>query len=341
MPPLAARSTSVSTEMRRLIEAVRHWGGVLLDRLSRVPFIGARIAATRAARPRPLFTIGADLGPFADLLQLATTHELQRSVMPIVITRSGVPRIEGTAFAIGAGIAMTAKHVLTGTDPIEDVRLLYIEGMNEDGTIRGLPLPLYSWSTDDQTDIALLQVRLPLIDGVQLVHGGVQISFAPPAVGSPAIAVGYTAGFSFRPGEGEHPGSLTLEPKLYASRGSVHEVYAGGRDRVMLPFPAFRLDARFDHQMSGSPIWAGTNVGVHRVVGLVATSLESDGEPVSHGSLLWPAARLPLAFLDERGERFETTLLEMGRLGRIDIEGLDRVTVERLAERRWSVTLRM
>lgn len=298
-------------------------------------------AAEPAAARQRLFQIREEWGPFADLLQDQMPHPLQRAIMPVVVTRAGVPRIEGTAFAIGAGIALTAAHVMSGPQP-EDVRLLYIEGTNEDDSLRGLPLPLYGWGKNDKTDVAVLQIRLPEIDGEQLVHGAVPISFIPPVLGSAALAIGYTAGFEFEPGDADDPGTFSFSPRMNASQGTVQDVHLNGRDPVMIPFPAFQVDARFDHQMSGSPILAAAAPGLVRVVGLVSTSMDTeDGVPVSHGSLLWPAASLRLAFHHEGGVRFQVSLLDLAQQGVLDIEGTEHVEVEPAGGTAWTVHFRM
>ena len=66
--------------------------------------------------------------------------------------------------------------------------------------------------------------------------------------------------------------------------------------------------------MSGSPILDASS---GKVVGIVATGydLEDSAEPLSYGSMLWPAAGLKAEVVRQDGTEVEMSLLELARSG--------------------------
>jgi len=269
-------------------------------------------------------------------------HPLQRAIMPIVLERNGRPEIVGTAFAIGSGTALTATHTLVddgrprGTNP----GLLYIGGTHDGGNLLGGLLPILHLNFNATTDIALVRFELPLLNDEPLRHGVLSLSFESPAIDNRCLAVGYTAGFTFEPGEPLD--KLSVSPKLHATKGVIQDLHHAGRDRTSLPFPVFLTDARFDSQMSGSPILSG-GIGPVHVIGIVATGFEmGEGLPAtSYGSLLWPAAGLRLPFLDDTGAEADKSLLEMAEAGWVKAESLGLVSVDKSNSDAWTVSYSM
>jgi hypothetical protein len=68
-------------------------------------------------------------------------------------------------------------------------------------------------------------------------------------VGTPIAAFGYPeSSFIGRSGD-----ELTIGLSPSTTTGEVTAVFPEGRDRSMLPFPCYQVNARFDGGMSGGP----------------------------------------------------------------------------------------
>jgi hypothetical protein len=235
---------------------------------------------------------------FTDLLATTSPRPLQRVVMPIIRRRADHIDVVGTAFSIGRNLCLTATHIVEPDDEVDEASVLYIEGSNPDGTVNGVFLPIYEVNAHlDQTDIALLTLEMPSIDGSLLQLQPLTLSFAPPPPGSSAAVVGYTAMSDFQIVDDE-TAKLTLMPKLNASQGEVKEHDYQGTDTPLCTFPNFRVDAQVEHQMSGSPVFT-TLQGSTVVAGVASTGfdpLEDFPEPLAYASMLWPAAALQAPF---------------------------------------------
>lgn len=232
--------------------------------------------------------------------------------MPVLLHRHGAPQVAGTAFSVAPNVALTAAHVLVESGAIrgDPASLLYVGGTYADGGLMGGPLPIWQVNLDLGTDLALVRHELPELDGEPLRVKHLALDLRGPAVGDTCVAIGYTAGFELAENVAGI-GTLTIAPKLRASKGSIEEIHLDGRDQ-MLPYPVFRTSAHILEQMSGSPILSG-GIGEHRVTGIVTSSYHLDadgGEPISYGSLLNPALGLHLTFRVDGVER-ELTLAEM------------------------------
>lgn len=283
------------------------------------PSTGATVAAATEhsigltyVEPPDGFKLSFDDAAFIDVLENTFPHVLQRGIMPILLHRHGAPQVAGTAFSIMPNVALTAAHVLVenGTLRGDPASLLYVGGTYADGGLMGGPLPIWQVNLDLATDLALLRYEMPELDGAPLRVKHLPLDFRGPAVGETCVAIGYTAGFEFEE-DVQGASTLSIAPKLRASKGNIEEVHLEGRDK-MLPYPVFRTSAHIVEQMSGSPILSG-GIGQHRVTGIVTTSyqLDEDGStPISYGSLLSPALPLHLTFRVDGRER-ELSLREM------------------------------
>jgi hypothetical protein len=121
---------------------------------------------------------------------------------------------------------------------------------------------------------------------------------------------------------------ITWNEKPTTSRGTVTEIYPDRRDSVMLNFPSFQTNARFEPGMSGGPIFSELG----ELVGIVCTGLASDGsvEPVSTATSLWPLMGLGLWIkLEGDPEDMEYSVRDLADRGIVHTKNLDRVSVTR------------
>jgi hypothetical protein len=75
-----------------------------------------------------------------------------------------------------------------------------------------------------------------------------------------------------------------------------------GRDKVMLPFPCFEIEARFDPGMSGGMVLDEAG----RLCGLICASLQHDdpnAPPISYAASLWPMLKTVIS-ANRDGDRY-------------------------------------
>jgi hypothetical protein len=256
---------------------------------------------------------------FTGLLAATSPHPLQRVVMPILRRRGEHIDVVGTAFSVGRNLCLTATHTVKPDETVDEAGVFYIHGSNDDGTVNGVFLPIYEVNAHlDQTDIALLTLEMPVVNGSLLQLQPLTLAFTPPPPGSPAAVVGYTATTDFEIID-EHTANLTLMPQLNASQGEVKEHDYHGTDTPLCTFPNFRVDAQVEHQMSGSPVFT-TLGGETIVVGVAATGfdpLQDFPEPLAYASMLWPANALQAPF-NSGTEIKRITIHELSRMGWVE-----------------------
>lgn len=257
---------------------------------------------------------------FKNLLADESPHALQRVVMPILRRRDTHIDVVGTAFSIGRNLCLTATHTVEPDEEVDEAGVFYIHGANDDGTVNGVFLPVHEVTAHlNQTDIALLTLEMPIIDGQLLQLSPLRLSFAPPQPASPGAVIGYTAQTDFEIVD-DNTANLTLIPQLNASQGEVKEHDYLGTETPLCTFPNFRIDAQVEHQMSGSPVFCIQD-GATVVTGVASTGfdpLQDFPEPLAYASMLWPAAALDSAFNDGQGIK-RLTLLELAQLGWIEV----------------------
>jgi Trypsin-like peptidase domain len=248
---------------------------------------------------------------FVDV-DLPVGHPMYGAIMPIVVRRGTAWEVAGTAFVVGPHAALTAAHTVTagGQSRVDEASLLFRGNRNEDGTVMGGLLPITSINVNSATDLALLTLLIPEINGESLRLTGLKLSFVEVSVGERCAVVGYTSGLRF---DISDPPVMELSPVLHASAGEVRHVHQRGRDASFLRFPSFQLSAHAPHQMSGSPILGGPGQ-TKAVVGVLSSGFDlgDGGEPISYGSALWPAAGLRMTLrVDEDALQAAGVLTEL------------------------------
>jgi hypothetical protein len=240
-------------------------------------------------------------------------HETQVGVLPIVHIKGGVIRPLGTCFSLTPdGLCMTARHVIeegfriTGDIRYKNLDLeqngyfgaLYTSSEkhpeNPDHILGGI-LPMYKVYFCDTLDIALFKLTLPVDTrtGEMLRFPVHQLRLSFPGIGEPFFSLGYRT-MDWQ--KGVSINTYNVDHKYSATRGQVEELHAGGRDKVMLPYPCFRTSARLDGGMSGGPLI--DNFG--RVFGVVCSSfgVSTDDGHISYASLVGPAMAMTLEVAD-------------------------------------------
>jgi hypothetical protein len=123
----------------------------------------------------------------------------------------------------------------------------------------------------------------------------------PPPVGQKVVAFGYRESkISVTEGQdGQH--YIELNDRPTTSIGTVKQVYPSGRDAVMLPFPCFEIEARFDPGISGGMVLDEAGA----LCGLICASLQHgdpNAPPVSYVASLWPMLKTIISA--DRGDRY-------------------------------------
>ncbi len=239
----------------------------------------------------------------------------------------------GTAMVIAPYLALTAKHVIEDFwRRFEEVPL---DGRSP-GTFSILACQIVengktgqAWSVTKLTlstftDIAFLHLTNPIggIPGYE--WRGVKLDLAPPPFGSRIVGFGYhSPSVNVR----EHRNS-SVEVEWHDSptttAGEVVEIYPRRRDSSMLPFPCYRTNARFEHGMSGGPIFNDQGL----LCGLICSGAETETDYYSHVTTLWPSMATVVDFDREgfpSGQSYP--VLDLARHGFIRAEGWERVAL--------------
>ena len=174
----------------------------------------------------------------------------------------------GTAVVIAPWLAMTARHVVE--DYVERFGGTGIPSPEEASTIDAHITPKFRLFTclalhGGKGLISLRVGRMwfshPMdVALLELVPGSREfpkdhnwecpvLDLSPPLVGTSIAVMGYPNSQIERKSDLE-PGAWNMYPRT--STGSVLEIHHERRDSVLLPFPSFRTNARFDGGMSGA-----------------------------------------------------------------------------------------
>jgi len=245
--------------------------------------------------------------------------------MPIIAIADGEILPLGTGFAIGAdGFIMTAKHVIENfTTPKVQRRgkngfykefslwVFQLTGQKHKtgsykGEIVGGLRPITKAWFSKELDIAICWLsgakskkhnkflRLPCV----------KLSPGVPKIGE------HILGFGYYGSTGEITSKI-LDNKRVANyfqntaftQGKIIEIFSPKRDAVMLDFPCFQTDARFEPGMSGGPIFRenGSVCGVICSGGLG----EDKNGYIEFASLIWPAMGISIETNFKKGEPLE------------------------------------
>ena len=151
-----------------------------------------------------------------------------------------------------------------------------------------LPGPVYRiWNVYNAwtcpTDIAILHVGLwrTSLSEETIPWKVPRLRALPPPIGQKVIAFGYRESKVLVTADAEGTHHIEVNDKPTITIGEIKQIYTSGRDSVLLPFPCYEVEARFDAGMSGSMVIDENGA----LCGLVCASLSSsdpDMRPVSY-----------------------------------------------------------
>lgn len=266
-------------------------------------------------------------------------HPQRHLVGPLIAIRDDeAHRIEGTAFLIGPGLALTARHVLEGYlwtfqgEQIEvtkgdrlnrkvdlgfQVHVLIRKHNNEHRTFHAKKIYFVG-----SGDIAVLRLDAPKeFDWSPFGPFPTLDLFAPP-VGTSVQVLGYPSSSS----ELVSPRNFNFHTWPRLALGRVEQIWNKPRDQRLLWFPAFEVSAQIDGGMSGGPAFdsAGKICGVSTRSWTVA---EDDlGPPVGYVATLWHSALIPVPRPTRQGNDTRR-LYDLTKAGVVVAFGLDRLTL--------------
>lgn len=244
--------------------------------------------------------------------------------------------VHGSAFLIGPGLALTARHNV-------EIFLKRYETARLRAEARG-PMQLIAvqtwldpaatvvhrvskWFAAPWTDLAVLRLH-PAADQVEQLPENYRwralgLDLTIPEVGAEIAAFGFDDVQVTRDER-----EMTIRARGVTATGLVVEVLDPLHGNAHHGWPRFQTNARFDGGMSGGPVMHGG-----RACGLVSSSLPAQTDDEDHASfvpLLWPAMAIELD--DPRSAAPESptiTLLQLAREGIVMVRGYELVELTR------------
>jgi hypothetical protein len=220
--------------------------------------------------------------------------------------------VVGTATVICGHVAITARHVLEfviNTFGAKQKHNSYLEiDSYELKLLQLLPGPIYrfwkvytAWPCSSDIAILHLGIDRTSIPGEDIEWRQPCLRALPPPIGHKVLAFGYREStINVQEGaDGQH--HIELNDKPTTSIGTVTQVYSLGRDRVMLPFPCFEIEARFEPGMSGGMVIDESG----SLCGLMCASLnqaDANAPPLSYVAALWPMLKTKISV--NRGHKY-------------------------------------
>ncbi len=254
-------------------------------------------------------------------------------------------RASGSGVLIGRSLALTAKHVIqdlwvslsesskafAGTQPLTaGFRIIALQFLkSRDDLVVWTVQSVWGCSHSDLAILALAPLSVNALSYQfprQLV-----LRASPPPEGSIVAAFGFS---------GSQVETVSREPNLVltwglnpaTTQGPVLNVFDVVRDRSLLNFPCFEINARFEGGMSGGPVFNAAG----ELCGIVCASV-APNEGVSHiayAATLWPifgvVIDVPLPNLIVNGPY---NIADLGRVGYVHLRGwaelVPRITIVR------------
>jgi hypothetical protein len=214
--------------------------------------------------------------------------------------------VVGSGIMIGQRVAITAYHVIDELHNIFDDERADRTGSNitTQFTLQAIHFPNngttgWAWDVrqvfhDDQLDVAFLRLQPTNEEQLSYNWRSPRLQLLPPPVGTVVSAFGYHSSETEIDRTSQRV-QITTNP--FTSTGIVQEIHHIKRDTVMLPFPCFRTDCRFDRGMSGGPVFSSTGA----LCGIICTNFtnyapDEAEHHTSYVAALWPSMVTKVAF---------------------------------------------
>lgn len=245
----------------------------------------------------------------------------------------------GTATLIAGYLAITARHV------VESVFREF--GRNQDADkhfeIDACAIRLYQvfpgpeyrvWDVRSAwvcptTDIAILHLaKWRTTRPEETIDWKVpRLRALPPPIGQKVVAFGYRESKVSVTEDSAGTHHIEFDDRPTISIGEIKQIYPSGRDRVVLPFPCYEIEARFDPGMSGGMVIDENGA----LCGLICASLQTcdpTAPPISYVASLWPM--LTTVISANRGDGYPKNItypmIDLARDGLISVVDIEHLT---------------
>lgn len=261
-------------------------------------------------------------------------HLIMDQVMPLIAFEGRNGIVAGTCVLIAPYLALTARHVVEaihshfGRDAWKDknVNLDVYPIQFNTGRIWYVS-QVFAWVG---TDIAFLRLQPRSEQAKSPAQEFLKITVDPPAIDSEITALGYPKTEIAVERNDHEVTALKLNIGPTISTGNVTEIHRSLRDKSMLNFPAFSVNARFPAGMSGGAVFNDKK----ELCGLVCSGLEDHhgaNEDYSNAVSIWPSMLIKMKFNsgDYLPDRLEPDrqyfALELAQRGYIKVLGHERI----------------
>lgn len=241
----------------------------------------------------------------------------------------------GSAVRIAPGLALTAKHVIWGfwkkfqstnlpswNQPIKGVFRIYGINFPSESPEPAIWAVENVWCTGF-SDLAILQIRHA--NEQKYANVGLKLNALPPKVGEQVAAFGYPSsnieGF-VRTAAGLS--SITFRVHALTTSGPVLQVFENRRDRSLLNFPCFEINARFEGGMSGGPVFNQSG----ELCGIICSALlpALGVSHIAYAATLWPILGTTIDFaVPGCVVRGPYALFELGNVGVIEVRNWEEI----------------
>lgn len=257
-------------------------------------------------------------------------HPVSNYVVPIYAFADKKSYAAGTAVIIAPGLAVTASHVLRGL----------FEHFGYDSSQNNIELDIYltqfntgaTWYVSNSatwvgTDISVLSLIPRNGIAEETALNPLQITVDPPNKSDAVIAYGYPKTELDVSINNSEQTNLQFKISPTLSEGVVTDVHYDIRDRGLLRFPCFEVNAEYSAGMSGGAIFNQER----ELCGLVCVGGQGELINNSYAVSIWPISIISVTISENMPSHdnvvlgTEYKMLELAKLGYISMSGHERI----------------